>query len=110
MIDRSENPVARLFISAERLEAWAAEGRAALNGDRMTLVELNRAFEIRSAVRFLSVTGNDLDPHDLLGRVKEDEELLKMGADHMANSVIYADTAYEVQNGFVGTPLPPQPP
>jgi len=30
-----------------------------------------------------------------------------MGADHMANSVIYVDTAYEVQNGFVGEPLPP---
>jgi hypothetical protein len=99
--------VARLFISAERLEAWAAEGRAALDGERMTLVELGRVFEIRSAVRFLAVTGDEADPHDLVGLVKEEEELATMGADHMANSVIYADTAYEVQNGFVGTPLPP---
>jgi hypothetical protein len=50
--------VARLFISAERLEAWTAEGRAALEGDKMTLVELGRVFEIRSAVRFTGVTGD----------------------------------------------------
>ena len=100
-------PLARLFISAERLEAWTAEGRAALEGDKMTLVELGRVFEIRSAVRFTGVTGEELDPHDLVGLVKEEGELIEMGADHMANSVIYADTAYEVQNGFVGQPLPP---
>ena len=99
--------MARLFISAERLEAWTAEGRASLEGDLMTLTELNRAFQIRSAVRFTGVTGEELDPHDLVGLVKEDDELVQMGADHMANSVIYADTAYEVQNGFVGIPLPP---
>jgi hypothetical protein len=99
--------VARLFISAERLEAWSAEGRAALEGEQMTLVELGRVFAISSAVRFINVTGDELDPHDLVGLVKEDGELIQMGADHMGNSVIYADTAYEVQNGFVGTPLPP---
>ena len=98
--------VARLFISADRLEAWTAEGRATLDGDRMTLVELGRVFQVREAVRFMMVTGDEADPHDLLGLVKEEEELAKMGADHMGNSVIYADTAYEVQNGFVGTPLP----
>ena len=87
--------MARLFISAERLEAWTAEGRAALEGDKMTLVELGRVFHIRSAVRFTGVTGEELD------------ELVEMGADHMANSVIYGETAYEVQNGFVGQPLPP---
>jgi len=99
--------VARLFISAERLEAWSAEGRAALEGDKMTLVELGRVFAIKSAVRFTGVIGDELDPHDLVGLVKEDEELIKMGADHMGDSVIYSDTGYDVQNGFVGSPLPP---
>ena len=40
-------PVARLFISVERLEAWAAENRVLVEGSRMTLTELGRAFEIR---------------------------------------------------------------
>jgi hypothetical protein len=99
--------VARLFISVERLEAWSAENRVAVEGARMTLTELGRVFEIKPAVHFLGVAGGDADPHNLVGLVKDEEELAKMGADHMAGSVIYVDTAYDVQNGFVGVPLPP---
>jgi hypothetical protein len=98
--------VARLFISVERLEAWSAENRVLVEGPRMTLTELGRVFEIRPAVHFLSVAGGDVDPHGLLGLVKDEGELAVMGADHMAGSVIYVDTAYDVQNGFLGVPLP----
>jgi hypothetical protein len=98
--------VARLFISAARLEAWTAEGKAALDADRMTLVELGRSFVLKSAVRFMAVIGNEPDPYQLLGLVKDEDELATMGADHMADSVIYAETGYEVQQGFVGLPQP----
>ena len=99
--------MARLFISVERLEAWSAENRVTVDGARMTLTELGRAFDIKPAVHFLGVAGGDPDPHGLVGLVKDEEELAKMGADHMASSVIYVDTAYDVQSGFVGVPLPP---
>lgn len=98
--------MARLFISNERLEAWTAGGRATLEGDTMTLVELGRVFLVRPAVRFTGITGSSLDAYDLVGLVKDADELAQMGADHMANSVIYGDTAYEVENGFIGQPLP----
>jgi hypothetical protein len=98
--------VARLFISVERLETWTAENRVSLDGDRMTLTELGRDFRIRPAVHFMGVNGNEVDPHGLVGLVKDEDQLNAMGADHMANSVIYVDTAYEVQDGFVGEPLP----
>ncbi|MEZ4368942.1 MAG: hypothetical protein R2939_22075 [Kofleriaceae bacterium] len=97
--------MARLFISTDRLEAWTAEGRAALDGEHMTLIELSRSFKIRAAVRFIGVTGDDADPHQLVGLVKDVEQLAAMGADHMADSVIYVDTAYKVQNGFLGEPI-----
>ncbi len=99
--------MSRLFISVERLEAWTAEGRAALEGDRMTLVELGRKFAMLPAVHFVSATGTDTDPYDLIGRVKSKEALESMGAEQFANSVIYNDTAYEVVDGFIGDPLPP---
>jgi hypothetical protein len=102
----SEDLVARLFIATERLDTWTGEGKATLEGSLMTLVELGRSFTIRPAVRFLSVTGADDDPHALLGKVKDDRELTEMGAEHMSDSVIYVDTAYDVQNGFVGEPVP----
>ncbi len=99
--------MSRLFISVERLENWTAEGKAALEGDRMTLLELNRKFAMVPAVHFLKTEGSDHDPHDLLGRVKSKDALVSMGAEHFANSVIYNDTAYNVVEGFIGDPLPP---
>lgn len=98
--------MARLYISQRRMDAWTAENRLAVKGEIMTLVELNRSFTIRPAVRFLKVAGGDEDPHGFVGTVKEETELVNIGADHMATSVIYVETAYEVENGFVGTPLP----
>lgn len=99
--------MSRLFISVERLDAWTAEGRAALEGDRMTLTELGRAFAMKPAVCFVRAAGGDSDPHDLVGRVKSKDALDEMGADCFEKSVIYRDTAYDVIDGFVGEPLPP---
>lgn len=99
--------MSRLFISVDRLDAWTAEGRAALDGDRMILTELGRAFTMTPAVHFVQATGQDSDPNDLVGRVKSKPQLEAMGAEQLANSVIYNDTAYDVIDGFIGEPLPP---
>jgi hypothetical protein len=99
--------MSRLFISVERLDAWTAEGRATLEGNRMTLTELGRAFSMTPAVVFSSVSGQDHDPNDLVGRVKSKKSLEEMGAEQMSNSVIYGDCAYDVIDGFIGEPLPP---
>jgi hypothetical protein len=96
--------VARLFISIARLESWTVEGKVAVEGTRLVLAENSRAFSLRPAVYFERVAGDEVDPHDLLGKVKEHDELVAMGADHMASSVIYVDTAYDVVGGFVGVP------
>lgn len=97
--------MARLFISGAKLEALAAANKVSVEGEVLELTELRRSFRIVPAVRFVGVAGGDADPHGLVGLVKSEEELAGMGADHMATSVIYVDTAYEVQPGFVGDPL-----
>jgi len=99
--------MSRLFISVERLDAWTGEGRASLTGDRMTLTELGRSFSMTPAVCFVSVSGADEDPNDLIGRVKSKEALNAMGAEQLSSSVIYGDVAYDVVDGFIGEPLPP---
>lgn len=99
--------MSRLFISVDRLDSWTAEGRASLEGDRMTLTELNRAFSMTPAVCFVSTNGQSEDPHDLVGRVKSKPQLEAMGAEQLSNSVIYNDTAYDVIDGFIGEPLLP---
>lgn len=98
--------MARLYISQKRIDAWSAENRIDVTGDIMTLVEHKRSFTIHPAVRFLKVSVGEDDPHDLVGKVKAAAELEDMGADHMADSVIFGDIAYEVENGFVGEALP----
>ena len=98
--------VARLFISNTRLESWSAEGKLALEGSRLMLPELARAFQVQPAVHFETVAGGGEDPNGLLGTVRSLDELSTMGADHMMTSVIYGDTAYEVVNGFLGVPEP----
>jgi hypothetical protein len=98
--------MARLFISVAKLEVLAATNKVAIHGDQLDLTELGRSFRILPAVRFVGVSGGDADPHELVGLVMSEAELVGMGADHMATSVIYVDTAYEVQQGFVGDPLP----
>jgi len=99
--------MSRLFISVDRLDAWTAEGRAALDGDKMILTELGRAFTMTPAVCFVQATGQDHDPNDLVGLVKSKPQLDAMGAEQVSNSVIYNDTAYDVIDGFIGEPLPP---
>ena len=41
----------------------------------MTLTELNRKFAMAPAVCFVSATGTDHDPNDLVGRGKSKEAL-----------------------------------
>ena len=52
------------------------------------------------------LAGRESDP-SLVGRVKSKQALDEMGAEQLANSVIYQDTAYNVIDGFIGEPLPP---
>lgn len=99
--------MSRLFISVDRLDAWTAEGRAALEGDRMVLTEYGRAFSMTPAVCFVSANGGEADPNGLVGLVKSKRALEAMGAEQLANSVIYKETAYDVIDGFIGEPLGP---
>jgi hypothetical protein len=98
--------MARLFISQERLDAWSVEQRVTLTGDIMTLADDGRSFKILPAVRFLRVAGEATDPNDLVNTVQDERALDEMGADHYMYSVILGETAYDVQPGFVGEPIP----
>jgi hypothetical protein len=100
--------MARLFISQTRLTAWAGEDRVKVDGDLMTLSGDGRSFRLRAAVRFLKVSGPGVDPHLLVGKVKTVEALEELGGEHFYESVLLGDTAYDVQNGFLGDPVTTQ--
>jgi hypothetical protein len=102
--------MARLFIAQERLDSWTLEEKVKVDGDTMVLAGDGRAFRLVPAVRFLSVadgpTGSADDPQSMIGRVKSEDQLVQMGADHLMSSVIHGEIAYNVQSGFLGIPLP----
>jgi hypothetical protein len=97
--------VARLFISQGRLDAWSAEDRVRIHDDLMTLSGDGRSFRLRAAIRFVKVSSDGGDPHQLVGRVKLLEDLARLGGEQFMESVIVGETAYEVQSGFVGEPV-----
>jgi hypothetical protein len=96
--------MARLFISADQMDRWSAEGKVTLQDDVMALPALGRSFRLRTAVRFLSVV-EGADAHGLIGRVKTDEQLAGMGGEHYGASVIMGDVGYECEEGFIGLPV-----
>ncbi len=93
--------MARLFISQEQMDRWTSAGRVQLADDLLTLPAMGRAFRLRSAVYFLSTVSGP-DEHQLLGRVKTDEQLAVLKAEQYGRSVIVGEVGYECEEGFVG--------
>ena len=94
----------RLYISQERLDEWTVEEKLSFDGSSLTLSETQQTFDVIPAVYFTGISGGDSDEHELIGTVRSEKELIDMGAEHYLTSVIYADLAYEVSQGFLGEP------
>ena len=91
----------RLFLPQGELDRWVSEARATVQGEVLT-ISSGLEFDLRPAVRFLADVAESGDPHGLLGRVKEKDQLSELGAEHYMGSVVLGDSAYEVEEGFVG--------
>lgn len=94
------------------MDHWTNDGKVALEDDLMTVSaadeNLRRSFRLETAVRFLTVSGGE-DESLFVGKVKSVGELASVGAEHYGTSVILRDTAYECEEGFIGTPTDARP-
>jgi hypothetical protein len=96
--------MARLFVSQDQMDHWTSDGKVKLDDDLMLLPALGRSFRLVSAVYFTQVVaGTDADR--LIGRVKTEEQLADMRAEHYGASVIVGEIGYECEEGFVGVPV-----
>lgn len=95
----------RLFIPQAQLDVWLSEGRIEVEGEQMVTRPEGQRFQLETAVLFRSEVTGEPDAHDLIGRVKDLEQLAALNAEHYADSVILEDNAYEVLEGFAGTPV-----
>ncbi|MBM4778886.1 MAG: hypothetical protein GQE15_14370 [Archangiaceae bacterium] len=61
------------------------------------------------AVHFVKVVSGE-DSNSLVGRVKTQEQIQALGGEHMADSCIIGESAYEVAEGYVTEVQAPAPP
>jgi hypothetical protein len=97
----------KLFIPQDVLDKWVESGKVVFKDDLLTLVNEKKTYTLTSAVRFMSLLDGQ-DAHNLLGRLRTQEKLAEIGAEHMSDSVILGDTAYQVQEGFIAVVLADQ--
>lgn len=88
------------------LDQWLSEDRVEVEGEVMITRPEGQRFSLTTAVLFKEEVTGEPDAAELLGRVKDLEQIAAMGAEHYADSVLIGDNAYQVVEGFAGTPLP----
>lgn len=93
---------ARLFISQSVLDRWLSDAAVDVTGDTLTLLADDHQFALTTAVLFEKEVTEAGDPHGLLGKVKDLEQIAALGGDYSAGTVIVGDEAYEVTDGFAG--------
>ena len=97
--------MAKLFLPQTRLEAWANEDQVDLQEGNIFIKAERLSYPWVPAVHFLTVLSGG-DKNRLLSKVKTAAQLVELSAEHLMNSVILNEDAYEVDPGFlVDVPL-----
>lgn len=94
----------KLFIPHTVLYRWVDTGKVTFDNEILNLLQEKKAYTVTPAVRFMKLVAGD-DVKGLLTKVRTLSKLAELGAEHMSDSVILGDTAYEVQEGFIGVVL-----
>jgi hypothetical protein len=93
----------KLFFSQRILDALINEEKISLDGNTLTILAEDRAtFELDPAFRFIRTADGCRDPHDLIGKVQFEKDLRSTHAEIYLDSILYQDTAYVVEPGFIG--------
>lgn len=93
----------KLFFSQRILDALINEEKISLDGNTITILSKDRAaFELDPAFRFTRTADGCRDPHDLVGMIRLEKDMRAMHAEIYLDSIIYKDTAYVVEPGFIG--------
>ncbi len=98
----------RLFVPQSMLDQWLSEERVEVDGETMITHPEAQRFHLTTAVLFKDEVTGEPDANDLIGKVKDVEQLAELGAEHYADSVVLGDNAYQCVEGFTGSPVQPE--
>lgn len=91
----------KLFLPQTTLEEWALADKADIKEGKLVVAEeKDTAYPVVPAVHFLRLVSGT-DDRKLVSKVKTEEQLVGWGAEHLADSVILGETAYEVAPGYL---------
>jgi hypothetical protein len=100
---RKGAPLTRIFFSQSILDSLIDEGRIRLEGNVLILLSgENPSFELEPGYRITRTADDGPDLHGLVGQIKYEKDLRKEQAETYLDSLIYRDTAYTAEPGFIG--------
>ena len=92
----------KLFFSLDIINAWCDDAKVTFENNVLTIRTGNpRSYKLEPAFRFIRVSGDDPDPHGLIGEIRTDKEIKAMKADVYLNSCIFQDVPYDLEQGYV---------
>ncbi|MCK9521888.1 MAG: hypothetical protein M0R76_02445 [Proteobacteria bacterium] len=95
----------RMFWPQAQMDEWVLDEKAVIADNVLSLHDDPLKYALHQALHFVADVADGTDPHQLVGKVKEVQTVLEMGAEHYMDSVILGDAAYQVVQGFTGVPI-----
>jgi hypothetical protein len=95
----------RVFFPQTALDQWIVDEAIELKGTELVVLAEGRRYQLSEAVRIVAEVSGSPDSHDLVGRVKPRPFLTGLRAEILETSMIVGDNAYEVVQGWIGTPM-----
>lgn len=99
----------KLFLPQKTLEEWSSGEKADLQDGKLVVAETKASHAVTPAVHFVKLVSG-IDQGQLVGRVKTMSQLDQLGCEHMMDSVILGEAAYEVTPGYIAEVQAPAPP
>lgn len=90
----------KLFLPQKTLEEWISAEKADLEDGKLIVREGKTSHAVTAGVHFVKVVSGS-DSNQLTGRVKTMKQLDELGAEHMMDSVLLGETAFEVIPGYI---------
>ncbi|MGO9839193.1 MAG: hypothetical protein ACLP1X_33845 [Polyangiaceae bacterium] len=95
----------KFFFPEAALNQWIVDEVVDVQNGELTILGEGRRYRLAEAVRVVREVSGTVDGHDLVGRVKARTGLDQLGAEIVETSMLLGDAAYDVEPGWVGTPL-----
>ena len=95
----------RVFFPQATLDQWIVAGAVDLHAGELTLLDEGRRYRLEEGVHVLREVSGGGDAAQLVGRVKTRAHLEVKGAELVETSMLLGEAAYDVDPGWLGTPV-----